>query len=214
MFSSLAAQSRPYLGARVAYNVAGATYRDPFRALPLRLRSRAAAQVGAIFRYYFGHETETRIGSALQLEVLYSQKGYTQLLGDNSSPLIARMRYLEVPLLTHLNYILRRNYQLFLNAGVFYERLLRVTYTRPDSIPESHEIHLFQDSTDRRSGFGLRFGAGIGRELLRGKIELEAGLSLSLLDHLRSNRLLEDTPFETKLNVWFVGLSYLYPLSK
>ena len=214
MFSSSTAQYRFYTGARIAYNVSGATFRDPFRPLPLRIRSRSSLQSGLIVRYYFSDNTSSRIESALQLEVLYSQKGYKQLFGNNSPSLIAKIDYLEVPLLTHLSYTLGSNYRFFLNTGVFYERLLRASYTYLNAIPEGHEIYLFRHSYDRRVGFGLRFGAGVGRALLRGKVELEMGLSLSLIDHLRSNRLLDDTPFETKFNVWFVGLSYLYPLGK
>ena len=203
-------QSRTYLGSRIGYNLARSSFKDPFRGLPMRIRNRMSMQGGFILRHYF-KQTYPTYRVALQMECIYSQKGYRQVFREEDPTFVVNMNYIELPLMAHMSYT-KGAYIPFMYAGAFYERLLHISQNTPTLVPENYEIHPFRKDIDRREGLGLRFGVGLEMELIGGRVTLEIIQSQSLQSFLRDNRLVNDTPVRSRLQLTSFSLSYLYPL--
>ena len=203
------AQASTYIGIQGGYNLARASFRDPFRGLTMRIRDRSGAQGGLLLRTYFSTPYGGSYGVALQASFLYSQKGFRQIFTDNAPSASTRMDYIEVPLQTHISYT-SWSYIPFINAGVFYERLVRFEQDIPTSIPRGHEVHPYKEGSDRRNGFGVRIGFGVEHRLFNGKIALEIVYTQSLQSYLRDNRLISETPVRSRLQLTSLTLSYLF----
>ena len=230
-----------YLSPSVAFAQSIVNIRDPFRSTITRTRSISSVHGGLGLQYRLSPSQTPNFSGSIQLSILHAKRGYKQLLNNDRPTFIAEMYYIEIPLYTKFSFRLKRskNYRILLNTGVFYEQLYRVEETNTPTPPPTltdmqtpaeeetveegtedeaqeapDEVYPFKEGFDKKTGFGLRVGFGIERALGQHKLQFEIEGSFSLQDYLRSNRLINDIPFESKHSAWLLHLTYLLPLKK
>ena len=234
-------KKRLYLSPSIAFAQSIINIRDPFRSTITRTRPVSAVHGSLGIQYRMSPSQTPNFTGSIQLSILHAKRGYKQLLNNDRPTFLSEMYYIEVPLYTKYIFRLNRNkkYKILLNTGVFYEQLYRVENTNvppepledaapieplpppaeedteetePEEAPD--EVYIFRDGFDKKRGFGLRVGFGIEREIGKHMIQFEIEGSFSLQDYLRSNRLINDIPFESKHSAWLLHLTYLLPLTK
>lgn len=127
----------------------------------------------------FKHFTHPNLG--IQLEVNYVQRGWKELLGQDTS-YTRTQDYIELPFLTHIA-IGSRNTRFIINLGPY------VSYLLPDSDnvdtdrgnEEDAPRYQFQE-IDNEFLYGLCFGMGMLQKTSVGTLQLEARLTHSLND--------------------------------
>ncbi|MCY4419250.1 MAG: hypothetical protein OXB93_05320 [Cytophagales bacterium] len=201
-------KNRSEWGIQVGGQYAHVYLNDYYRFLLFESAPIGGYRYGALWRYRMGPY------AGFQVEVGFSEKGYRQQYLRSNGFYEARFRYQQAAWLTHL-YHSFHTLSLFLNAGFYAENLWHVR-TRSWGEPrhEGEEFYPFIPERDPKYTMGIRGEGGFLWKSPIGKFQIAGGMSFSLMDFLKSDRLKQRSPpFESRHYVYYGTLGYLIPLA-
>lgn len=201
-FTQSQAQRKTYLGVKGGYNSSTANIRHSFNGT-IANGFESGLHGGIVMMNYF----RPHIG--VQMEVNYSQKGWTDKFINGTPDFHTNLDYIEVPLLATLSTGKKRNH-FFVNAGCFVEFLTNV---KQDNITEDttgEDFFPFDESRDKKFGYGYRAGAGMFYDFDFGTIMLESNFSYSLSDMIENGSLTSDLPDTSNNLVLSFSIAYLF----
>ncbi len=127
---------------------------------------------GGLSIQYF---TETHF--ALQLEILYMQKGWRQILYDNDEErkdrFITTLNYLEVPVMAH-GYIGKKNVRIFLDGGIYLAYLFSYNSFKDPNVDEDEIVYKINNGNANQVDLGIKGGGGFEVATKAGTFQLGA----------------------------------------
>ncbi len=148
--------------------------------------------------------------TALQFELNLIDKGWQQLLDDNST-FTTELQYLNIYTQTHI-LIGKGKFKPFLTAGPYLNFLLN---SKNSDIPADQEENIpfiFDESNDNKVDFGLGVGGGLSYDSKIGLFLLEGKFSLGLSNIIEKQ--LDTEPSFSQHQTIEISIQYFYPIRK
>lgn len=211
--ASSRAQSWGFVGVKGGGHFSNVFFNDTFRPVNMNTSIVYGRHFGVVGKYFMSEH------AGVQVEALYAEKGYEQLLlftvddSARSGYYATTMNYIEIPFLMNA-YLGKRKLQFFINLGPYVEIFLDQKEVRLGDLPDGGEWYPFDPEKDRTFGYGLRASGGINRLFPFGQFQLEGGFGMSLSDMIVSNRLVSDVPDGSKHYLGFVSVAYMLPVGR
>lgn len=171
------------------------------------------ANAGVVLRHFPDHRKGI-LNTGLQMSLNYAQKGWTQefftLPGQSAT---TNLDYLNLPV-EAIIYAGKPANRIYINLGLYAEMLVNYSAAvAPDSLGVIEDFYTYQDSRDKRFGYGLKAGAGFQKEFNFGALYLEAYFAYSLSNFINSEILASEIPDLSNLYTIGVNVGYLISLS-
>jgi hypothetical protein len=127
----------------------------------------------------------------IQADIMYVEKGWAQNIRDTVSfepigQFRQRLNYVDVPILAH-GYVGRRNFRIYLEAGVLMSYLLSHSSERDAGIGEERVTYRFVEGRDPRFNIGIAGGAGFEVVTAIGMFQLGGRYSLGFTSVIEKN---------------------------
>ncbi|MFY0651887.1 MAG: PorT family protein [Cyclobacteriaceae bacterium] len=159
--------SHTYLGIKAGYNYGTVTMAHALQ--------RINSVEGYLPGFHFGligiNYLEKNIG--LQVELNYTQKGYSQITELGGPKYENTLKYIELPIYMNV-YVGRKKTRLFFNLGTYAKYL--IGSTPPSGTPGDNaqfDLFPYEPDRDRKLGYGLIGGGGIYRDFSFGTIMIQ-----------------------------------------
>lgn len=154
----------------------------------------------------------------VQVELNYSQRGWEEMIQDNTNTYSRTMSYLEVPFLAHLGFGNEKSGQFFINMGPQLGYLLSEkekfssdwnASTRPNGVNYQYGM-----MADNKIDYGLVGGGGIEIPTGIGRFLLEGRYYLGLASFYKNNQANTNNFEKSSNNTLSVRLTYLFDITK
>ncbi|MGL1887392.1 MAG: PorT family protein [Reichenbachiella sp.] len=163
---------KTYIGVKGGYNISTANIYHNIYRYNAEIGWNSGFQGGLVVMNFLRHN----IG--IQAELNYTQKGYVQRF-EGQEDYQANFDYMELPLLFNLH-TGKDRLHIFLNAGCYFEYLVRVKEKNVTSDPGDDDFSHYDESRDPKWGYGYRAGAGVFYDFNFGTLMLEGAFNYSL----------------------------------
>lgn len=193
-------QRKTYLGLKAGSNLSTAYFFHSFYGSDIVTGLESGVQGGIIAMNYLRNHV------GLQAELLYTQKGWKQRFNDGTPDLITELDYIELPLLVNIH-TGKEKLHFFANGGCFFEYLVKV---KQNETPDPDNNYAFNESRDRKVGYGFRGGTGAFYDFNFGTILLEGSFSYSLSDMMDPVTFDSQVPTSSKNIVFGISLAYMF----
>mgnify|MGYP000212228724 CR=1 FL=1 len=200
--SEVQAQRKTYLGVKAGYNRSTANLRHSFTG-NIDNGFENGLQAGLVMRNYFKHH----IG--IQMEVNYSQKGWTDQFLTGAPDFHTNLDYIEIPLMATLSTGKNKTH-FFANVGCFVEFLTKVEQDALTEATVGVDFHPFVESRDKSFGYGYKAGAGIYQDFDFGTLLLQSTVSYSLSNMIDNGSLKSGIPNTSNNLVLGFSIAYLF----
>ena len=163
-----------YIGSKAGLNLSSATLFHTLNGYKMLKGNLIGINAGVAFQHFYQHHV------GFQAEINFSQKGYKQKF-DNGSAFETRLNYLEIPMLAVIR-TGKNKFHIFANAGVYLEFLLnsKISERPSDADIGSWDFYAYDESSDRKFGYGFRVGSGLSYDFGFGTILADVHFSYSL----------------------------------
>lgn len=149
----------------------------------------------------------------LQMELNYSQRGWTELIEENTDTYSREMNYLEIPFLAHLAFGKERGGQFFINAGPQIAFLLNEKEKKSaDFSPISRTSYQYGKMADNKFDYGIVGGAGVEIRTGVGNFLVEGRYYYALSDFYKTTK--KDDFSRAAHSILSARITYLFDLSK
>lgn len=149
----------------------------------------------------------------LQMELNYSQRGWTELIEENTDTYSREMNYLEIPFLAHLAFGKERGGQFFINAGPQIGILLNEKEKKSaDFSPISRTSYQYGKMADNKFDYGIVGGAGVEIRTGVGNFLVEGRYYYALSDFYKTTK--KDDFSRAAHSILSARITYLFDLSK
>ncbi|MPM28475.1 hypothetical protein SDC9_75001 [bioreactor metagenome] len=149
----------------------------------------------------------------LQMELNYSQRGWTELIEENTDTYSREMNYLEIPFLAHLAFGTERGGQFFINAGPQIGFLLNEKEKKSaDFSPISRTSYQYGKMADNKFDYGIVGGAGVEIRTGVGNFLVEGRYYYALSDFYKTTK--KDDFSRAAHSILSARITYLFDLSK
>ena len=149
----------------------------------------------------------------LQMELNYSQRGWTELIEENTDTYSREMNYLEIPFLAHLAFGKERGGQFFINAGPQIAFLLNEKEKKSaDFSPISRTSYQYGKMADNKFDYGIVGGAGVEIRTGVGNFLVEGRYYYALSDFYKTTK--KDDFSRAAHTILSARITYLFDLSK
>ena len=175
------------------------------------------AYTGGLTARYISEKYFAMICGA-QVELNYSQRGWEEMIEDNSNTYSRTMSYIEVPFLTHLAFGKDNGGQFFINMGPQVAFLLSEkerfstdwnASSRPNGIN-----YQYGKMADNKFDYGILGGAGFEIPTGIGKFLLEGRYYFGLSDFYKNKNVNTNNFEKSSHNTISVRLTYLFDITK
>jgi len=200
-------ENRTYLGIKAGYNYGTASFGHALQRINIVEGYNPGVHVGLIGINYM----EKNIG--LQVELNYTQKGWTQLFDNNVPKFITDLNYIEMPMYMNV-YIGRKKTRMYFNLGIYAEYLLGVKASEIPTDTQDYDFHPYDSSRDRKFGYGMIAGGGFYCDFSFGTILIQGAFSYGISNVL--DPVTEDSgiPDLSNLITSTVSVAYMIKLAK
>ncbi|HPW70733.1 MAG TPA: porin family protein [Bacteroides graminisolvens] len=149
----------------------------------------------------------------LQMELNYSQRGWTELIEENTDTYSREMNYLEIPFLAHLAFGKERGGRFFINAGPQIGFLLNEKEKKSaDFSPISRTSYQYGKMADNKFDYGIVGGAGVEIRTGVGNFLVEGRYYYALSDFYKTTK--KDDFSRAAHSILSARITYLFDLSK
>ena len=149
----------------------------------------------------------------LQMELNYSQRGWTELIEENTDTYSREMNYLEIPFLAHLAFGKKKSEQFFINAGPQIGFLLNEKEKKSaDFSPISRTSYQYGKMADNKFDYGIVGGAGVEIRTGVGNFLVEGRYYYALSDFYKTTK--KDDFSRAAHSILSARITYLFDLSK
>ncbi len=166
-------QNRTYLGVKGGYNYATATFSHALQRINIEEGYKPGMHIGLVAMNYM----EKNIG--LQVELNYTQKGWTQLFNPGTPKFTTDLDYIELPMYMNV-YIGNKKLRVFFNLGIYAEYLIGVKSSPHPADTQGYDFHPYDTSRDRRFGYGMIGGGGIYRDFSFGTLLIQGAFAYGI----------------------------------
>ncbi len=216
------AQTKTYIGI-----VGGGNFSEVYfnhLAFPTNIRTNPIAGVhGGVAVKFFPYKRYTKLHTGIQLQVNYSQKGYSQIFNTGAPSYNVRMNYLTIPV-SAIVYFGNKNLKFFFSPGIYGEFLQNVdtNYTPEDDDTTTPDVlnvgvsnvYVFDKQNDYDNGFGVLFEVGFFRDFPFGQIQISGEASYSITNILNFGERSSGIPDASNHVVFGFRVGYFFGLGK
>jgi hypothetical protein len=147
------------------------------------------------------------------MELNYSQRGWTELIEENTDTYSREMNYLEIPFLAHLAFGKERGGRFFINAGPQIGFLLNEKEKKSaDFSPISRTSYQYGKMADNKFDYGIVGGAGVEIRTGVGNFLVEGRYYYALSDFYKTTK--KDDFSRAAHSILSARITYLFDLSK
>ncbi|WP_321332155.1 porin family protein [uncultured Bacteroides sp.] len=149
----------------------------------------------------------------VQVELNYSQKGWSELIEDNTDTYSRNMNYLEIPFLAHLAFGKDRGGQFFLNLGPQIAFLLNEKENMSASWdPANRTNEQYGKMAESKFDYGIVGGAGLEIKTKAGNFLIEGRYYFGLSDFYNSTK--SDYFSRSAHSTLTAKVTYLFDITK
>jgi len=153
-----------------------------------------------------------------QLELNYSQRGWEEMIEDNTNTYSRTMSYIEVPFLAHLAFGNEKGGMFFINMGPQIGVLLseKEKFSADwDASNRPNDINYqYGKMADNKIDYGILGGAGVEVHTGIGQFLLEGRFYMGLADFYKNNKANTNNFEKSSHNIMSVRLTYLFDIIK
>lgn len=208
------AHGQRLLGLRAGGNFSYLYASDPYRTLFFKDRAFLSPQIAGVYRHYLTAR------AAFQVGVGWSRRAYVEEFSvtnavSSSAEVISRMTYVESPFTTVLAWDFS-NFGLSLEGGVFYRYLVQRQNEQRGVLPPDTGENLWKlpDERYNKHGYGVHGGGGLSYRHAVGVLQMTLRVNFPLVQHIRTERLYQQTPYESRLVSYDLSMLCLFYLPK
>lgn len=166
-------QERTYLGFKAGYNYGTASFGHALQRINIVEGYKPGIHFGLIGINYM----EKNIG--LQVELNYTQKGWTQLFDPGTPKFTTDLDYIEMPMYMNV-YIGEKKLRMFFNLGIYAEYLIRAKASALPADTQGYDFYPYDSSRDRKFGYGMIAGGGFYRDFGFGTLMIQGAFSYGI----------------------------------
>ncbi|WP_321480445.1 porin family protein [uncultured Bacteroides sp.] len=149
----------------------------------------------------------------IQLELNYSQRGWSELIEENTDTYSRTMNYLEVPFLAHLAFGKDNGTQFFLNLGPQIAFLLNEKEKKSTPFsPISRTSKQYGKMAENKFDYGILGGAGLEIKTKAGNFLVEGRYYFALSDFYKTTK--KDYFSRAAHSTLSARITYLFDLTK
>lgn len=149
----------------------------------------------------------------IQLEVNYSQRGWNEVIEENTDTYSRNMNYLEIPFLAHLAFGKDNGVQFFLNMGPQIAFLLNEKENKSESFsPISRTSKQYNKMVDNKFDYGIAGGGGLELKTKAGNFLVEGRYYFALSDFYKTTK--KDYFSRAAHSVLSAKVTYLFDITK
>ena len=196
-----------YIGIKAGYNYGTAAFSHALQ----RINTLEGYNTGFHFGLIGINYLEKTWG--FQFELNYTQKGWTQVFDEPVPKYTTDLSYIDLPMYLHA-YVGNKKTRLFFNLGAYAEYLIGVSKDDDPTDTQGYDFNPYDESRDRKFGYGLIAGGGIYRDFSFGTIMLQGEFSYGLSNVL--DPITEDSgiPDISNLLTSHFSVGYLFKIQK
>ncbi len=197
------AQRKTYLGVNGGMNFGATDIFHSFNGFRYNMGFRTGYQGGIVVMNYM----ENHFG--IEAGLSYVQKGWVQSFNTGEPDFGTYLDYLELPFMASI-YSGDKNLHFYINAGCFFEYLVKSKVDPEPVDPGESEYVLFDENRDNKYGYGFKVTGGAFYDFKFGTIKLDINGSYSLSPIFDPPNLASQIPnISNKLNLGFT-VGYLF----
>lgn len=200
-------QAHTYVGIKGGYNNGTASFSHALQ----RINTLEGYNTGVHFGLIGINYSEKNLG--LQVELNYTQKGWTQLFLAPVPKFVTDLTYIELPMYMNV-YVGNKKTRLFFNLGAYAEYLIKVRVGDIPSDTQLQDFNPYDESRDRKFGYGLIAGGGVYRDFSFGTIMLQGEFSYGLSNVLDPVTEDSEIPDISNLLTSTFSVGYLFKIQK
>ncbi len=213
--SALSAQVKGYLGVRGGGHLSTAYIEHTLYNIVMNTGFEPGYHGGVMLKLFTNQSPTSFLNAGLQSGLLYESKGWRQSFATDEPTYKVRMNYINMPVEAVI-YAGKRKTKYFFTLGVFIEKL--VGFNKDVAPNEENiggqEFHTFQENRDRDFGYGVRASLGAHRDFSFGAVHLDAFISYSASNFIRSTDFSERLPDLSNHYLGGFSVAYLIPFGK
>ncbi|MBP1615757.1 MAG: putative conserved exported protein [Bacteroidetes bacterium] len=149
----------------------------------------------------------------IQLELNYSQRGWNEVIEENTDTYSRNMNYLEIPFLAHLAFGKDHGAQFFLNLGPQIAFLLNEKENKSESFsPISRTSEQYGKMAENKFDYGIAGGGGLELKTKAGNFLVEGRYYFALSDFYKTTK--KDYFSRAAHSVLSARVTYLFDITK
>ncbi|WP_071146493.1 porin family protein [Bacteroides ihuae] len=149
----------------------------------------------------------------IQVELNYSQRGWEEVIEENTDTYSRNMNYLEIPFLAHLAFGKDNGVQFFLNLGPQFAFLLNEKENKSDSFsPISRTSKQYGKMAENKFDYGITGGGGLELKTKAGNFLVEGRYYFALSDFYKTTK--KDYFSRAAHSILSARVTYLFDITK